>query len=58
MLLSDSQHIKLPKRYLKVLNLCPALNKSIVFLGIAGFRQDCLTHVSHDGKLLGEIIFE
>lgn len=58
MLLVDKKQVKLPKRYQKVLNLAPALDNSIVFLGIAGFRQDCLSHISHDGKLLGEIIFE
>lgn len=58
MLLVDSRKVTLPKVYQKVLNVSPALDGSIVFLGIAGFRQDCLSHISGDGKLLGEIIFQ
>ena len=58
MLLVDSKHVKLPKIYQKLLNVSPALNGSIVFLGIAGFRQDCLSHIGADGQLLGEIIFQ
>jgi hypothetical protein len=52
MLLVDEKTAKLPKRYQKVLNICPAVNNSFVFLGILGFRQDCLTHFNNE-KLLG-----
>ena len=58
MLLVDERRFELPKKYQKVLNACPAVNGSVVFLGIAGFRQDCLSHVSAEGKLLDEIIFQ
>ena len=58
MLLVDEKKYVLPKKYQKVLNVSPAIDNSIVFLGIAGFRQDCLSHVSAEGKLLGEIIFQ
>ena len=49
----NTYNIKLPKRYQKVLNLCPAFDNTVVFLGIYGFRQDCLTHFTQDGNLLG-----
>lgn len=58
MLLVDRKDVKLPKRYLKILNVAPAFDNTIVFLGVAGFRTDCLTHVKPDGTLLGEILFE
>lgn len=58
MLLVDKKHVKLPKKYQKILNICPAVNESFVFLGILGFRQDCLTHFDKNGNLLGEIVFE
>ena len=48
----------MPKKYQKVLNICPAINDTVVFLGIRGFREDCLTHFDKDGKLLDEIVFE
>lgn len=57
MLLVDSKKVTLKKRYQKILNLSPALNGTFVFLGMAGFRQDCLTHVNGDGDVIAEIIF-
>ncbi len=57
MLLVDKKTVKMPKKYQKVLNICPAINDTVVFLGIRGFREDCLTHFK-DGKLLDEIVFE
>ena len=58
-MLSETQHISLPQGYEKVLHLHPALNKSIVFLGITySERDDRLVHVSYDGKLLGEVIYQ
>lgn len=49
MLLVDKKEVQLKKRYQKILNLSPALDDTFVFLGIAGFRQDCLTHVDRNG---------
>jgi hypothetical protein len=57
MLLVDEKVAKLPKRYQKVLNICPAVNNSFVFLGMLGFRQDCLTHFDNE-KILAEKVFE
>ena len=42
----SKHHVNLPKEYQKILNLAPALNGTFVFLGILGFRRDCLTHFS------------
>ena len=53
-----TQNVRLPARYQKVLNICPALNNTFVFFGIRGFREDCLTHFDAEGKLIDEIIFE
>jgi|JI10StandDraft_1071094.scaffolds.fasta_scaffold1520513_1 hypothetical protein len=58
MLLIDKKHVKFTgKVYQKVLHLSTALNGTICFLGIAGHRQDCLTHMDANGKVIKEMIF-
>ena len=57
MLLSNKTTVKLPKTYYKILYLYPAYNNTFVFLGMVGLRQDCVTHVDKDGKILFEHIF-
>lgn len=58
MLLVDERKIKFSKKYQKVLNICPAINDTIIFFGIRGFREDCLTHMDKNGAVIDEIIFE
>lgn len=58
MLQTATQKIKLQKVYDKILNLSPAFDETIVFLGMKGFRQDCLTHADKNGKILKELTFD
>lgn len=53
MLLVDRKHVKFTgAKYQKILHLSTAINGSICFLGIKGHRQDCLTHIDANGKVL------
>ncbi len=52
MLLVNSHRVELKKTYQKILYLYPALNDTFVFLGVLGLRQDCVTHVDKNGKVL------
>jgi len=52
MLIKQTDRVQLPKTYYKILYLYPALNNTFVFLGLLGFKQDCITHVDKDGKIL------
>lgn len=58
MLLVDHKKVSLEKKYQKVLHVSTAVNDTIVFLGIIGHRQDCLTHVdAKTGKIIKEKTF-
>lgn len=53
MLLVDRKHVKFTgAKYQKILHLSTAINGSICFLGIKGHRQDCLTHIDANGKVI------
>ena len=58
MLLVDMKNPKLPRRYIKVLNISPAINNTFVFLGIKSFQTDCLTHFDSEKNLLAEKTFK
>lgn len=59
MLLVDTKKFDLPKVYWKILYAAPALDNTLVFMGMRAFREDILTHISADGKtVLKEIIFD
>lgn len=58
MLLTNSVTVKMEKTYQKILNLYNAVGNTFVFLGMRGHRQDCVVHVSADGKILFEHVFE
>ena len=57
MLIRTETKVILPKSYYKILYLYPAYDNTFVFLGMAGLRQDCVTHVDANGKILFEHIF-
>jgi len=57
MLLKSETKVNLKKTYRKILYLYPAYNNTFVFLGSVGLRQDCVTHVDAEGKLLFEWVF-
>jgi len=52
MILKNETKVILPKSYYKILYLYPAYDNTFVFLGMVGLRQDCVTHVNADGKIL------
>ena len=52
MLLVDNKIFKLPKTYWKMLYCAPAFDGNVCFLGMRAHREDCLSLVSGDGKLL------
>ena len=58
MLLENPQKFILPKKYWKILYAAPAIDNSLCFMGMKAFREDCLAHISADGKLLGELVFD
>ena len=45
--------VELPKIYPKVLNISCAINETMILFGTLGYRRDCLTHFTKDGKILG-----
>ena len=45
--------VQLSHIYSKVLNFSTAINNTFVLFGMRGFREDCITHFTEDGKLLG-----
>ena len=57
MLIVDRKELKLQKKFLKVNNVSPALDNTFVVLGVAKSYQDCLTHLSADGKVIEQIDF-
>ncbi len=57
MILKSETRVELKKSYRKILYLYPALNNTFVFLGSLGLRQDCVTHVDAQGKVLDEKVF-
>ena len=57
MLLKTSATVKLPKTYYKILYIYPAMNDTFIFLGMKGLRQDCITHIDKNGKILFEHVF-
>jgi hypothetical protein len=57
MLLKSETRVELPKTYRKILYLYPAYNNTFVFLGSVGLRQDSVTHVDANGKILFEHVF-
>ena len=58
MLLVDTQKFKFKKRYYKILYAAPALNNSLCFMGMRAFREDCLVHMSAEGEVLKETVFD
>ena len=58
MLLQSTKIHKLPETYWKILYAAPAFDNSLCFMGMKAFREDCLTFINADGKLIKEITFE
>ncbi len=46
------------KTYFKILYLYSAFNETFVFLGMRGYKQDCVVHVDKNGKILFEHVFD
>lgn len=57
MLLSNKHHVRLAKRYQKILFLSTALKDTFVFLAVPSIGKESLVHSDKHGKILFEHVF-